>query len=238
MEKVSLVPYGPAIVAESAPSPCVCRVVWMVCNTMNLIKILLPVFAQVGDDAGATAWPAGDAGIAPVQDQPVVRVVHELLRHHPQQTLFDLVDVLAGCDAGAVGDAKDMGIDGNGRLAEGGVEDDIGRLASDPGQRLQCRSFCWYLATMLFLQHGAGPDDVFRLGVVETRRIDQAGDLFARESGKLLRCGCPGQQPVSGDGGYLVFCAQGDHGGDQDVEGIHPSLRHRRDRGNGGNVSL
>ena len=48
-----------------------------------------------------------------------------------------LVDVLARRETGAVADAEDVGVDRERLLAERGVENDVGGLAADPGQRLQ-----------------------------------------------------------------------------------------------------
>jgi len=41
----------------------------------------MAVFAQILNNATATTRGAGDAGIAPVQDQPVVGILFELIRH-------------------------------------------------------------------------------------------------------------------------------------------------------------
>ena len=60
-----------------------------------------------------------------------------LRRHRCVEHLLDLERGLAGSEAGAVADAEEMGVDGDGRLAEGDVEDDIGGLAADAGQRLE-----------------------------------------------------------------------------------------------------
>ena len=59
--------------------------------------------------------------------------MQEFLRYQAQQAFLHLVDVLAGRYTRAVGDAKDVCVDGDGRLAEGGVEDDVGCLASNAG---------------------------------------------------------------------------------------------------------
>jgi hypothetical protein len=50
---------------------------------------------------------------------------------------FDLVDVLAGGEAGAVAHSENVGVDGEGFLAERGVENDVRGLAADAGERLQ-----------------------------------------------------------------------------------------------------
>ena len=50
------------------------------------------------------------------------------------QFFFDFDDIFARCQSCAVGDAEDVGIDGDGGLAEGGVEYDVGGFAADAGQ--------------------------------------------------------------------------------------------------------
>ena len=67
----------------------------------------------------------------------MVRVAAEGLRHDLLELRLDLVDGLAGREAGAVADAEDVGVDGEGLRAEGGVHHHIGGLAADAGQRLQ-----------------------------------------------------------------------------------------------------
>ena len=63
-------------------------------------------------------------------------VAAEGLRDDLLELRLDLVDGLPGCEARAVADAKDVGVDGERLLAEGGVKDDVGGLAADSGQRL------------------------------------------------------------------------------------------------------
>ena len=66
-----------------------------------------------------------------------MRVAAEGLRDDLLELRFDLVDSLAGREAGAVADAEDVGVDRERLLAERGVEHDVGGLAADAGQRLQ-----------------------------------------------------------------------------------------------------
>ena len=67
----------------------------------------------------------------------MVGVAAERLRDDLFELRLDFVDVLAGREAGAVADAEDVGVDGEGLLAERGVEDDVGGLSSDARQFLQ-----------------------------------------------------------------------------------------------------
>ena len=67
----------------------------------------------------------------------MMRVAAEGLRDDLLELRFDLVDILAGSEAGAVADAEDVRVDGEGFLAEGGVEDDVGGLAADARKFLE-----------------------------------------------------------------------------------------------------
>src|SRR5437870_3210461 len=67
------------------------------------------------------AWALGRArlaGIAAVQDQPVMGVQAVFLGYALQKLELDLERVLAGRQAGTVADAEDVGVDGDGGLAE------------------------------------------------------------------------------------------------------------------------
>ncbi len=61
----------------------------------------------------------------------MVGVMPEAFRHKPRQTLFDGPHRAPRGQAQTIGDPKDVGIDGDGRLPEGGVQDDVRGLASD-----------------------------------------------------------------------------------------------------------
>src|SRR6267378_7102210 len=69
---------------------------------------LLPILAQVADQAFRAAGLPRRADVAAVQDQPVMRVLQVLRRRELEEPVFDLARVLAGRDAGAVRDAEDM----------------------------------------------------------------------------------------------------------------------------------
>ena len=90
---------------------------------------------------------ARQAGVAAVQDQPVMGVQHEFGRDHLLEPEFDLERSIAGREPGAVADAKHVGIDRHGVLAKGHVEHDIGGLAAGAGQRLDLGAGARHLAT-------------------------------------------------------------------------------------------
>ena len=79
----------------------------------------------------------------------MVCVFPEFLGCQSDQPLLDLQRRLALREAGAIGDAEDVGIDGNRGFAERGVENDVGRLASDAGQLLECLARPWNFAAVL-----------------------------------------------------------------------------------------
>src|SRR6185436_20106644 len=102
----------------------------------NILRLSLEL-AQIADDAARAIRLAREAHVAPVQDQPVVRVLEELGRGELQQSLLYGKDVLAWREAGPVGDAEDVRVDRHGRLAERGVQHDVGGLAPHARQLLQ-----------------------------------------------------------------------------------------------------
>ena len=113
------------------------------------------------------------AGVAAVQDQPVVGVAPEGLRHNLLEPGLDRIDILPGSKAGAVADTKDVSVDGESFLAEGGVEHDVGGLSAHSGKFLQILSSSRNLGAVIFDQRFAQCDDVFRLGVEQADRPDR-----------------------------------------------------------------
>ena len=78
---------------------------------------------------------------------------------------LDLVDRFARCEAGAVADPEDVGVDRERFLAERGVEHDVGGLAADSGERLQLLSRAGDLTAVIADQRLRQRDDVLRFGV-------------------------------------------------------------------------
>ena len=74
--------------------------------------------AQVGDNAFLAQRLARHAGVAPVQDQPMVRVRLYCAGTTCFEFLLDLERIFSRRQAGAVADAEDVGVDRDGRLAE------------------------------------------------------------------------------------------------------------------------
>src|SRR3546814_3070079 len=69
-----------------------------------------------------------------MQYQPVVRIQHECLRDDFFQLAFDFKHSLARRDPGAVGYPENMCIDGDGGMAESGIQHDVGGFAPDAWQ--------------------------------------------------------------------------------------------------------
>src|SRR6476660_3843673 len=102
-----------------------------------------------------------------MQNQPVMSMELVAFRHDALEPGLDLEGVAARRKARAVGDPEDMGVDRDRRLLEGDIENDIGRLPSDTGERLQRLAAHRNLATMLgdeLLRQG---DQVPRLAPIE-----------------------------------------------------------------------
>src|SRR5437899_5679342 len=133
---------------------------------------LRPEFAQVADQAGRTAGLACQADVAPMQDQPMVRILQVFRRGEFEQPLLDLERILAWSDAGAVGDAKDVRVDRHRRLAECRVEHHVRGLAADAGQALERFAARRHLAAVLLEQDLRQRHHVFRLGAVKPDLAD------------------------------------------------------------------
>ena len=142
--------------------------------------------AQIRNDALLAQRAAGDAGVAAVQDQPVMGVQQVFLRHDLHQLHLDVERRLADRQAGAVADAEDVGIDRDGRLAEGDVEHDVGGLAADAGQRFQRLAIVRDLAAVLVDELLRQRDHVLRLGAKKPDGLDQVAHLALRRASTIF----------------------------------------------------
>ena len=79
----------------------------------------------------------------------MVGVMQVGLGDHLQQAQLDLERRLAGGQIEPVRHAEHVRVDGQGRLAEGDVEHDVGGLAADARQRLQRLALARHLAAVL-----------------------------------------------------------------------------------------
>src|SRR2546428_3489930 len=133
---------------------------------------LRPEFAQIADQAVRTAGLACQADVAPMQDQPMVRVLQVFWRGEFEQPLLDLQRILARSDAGAVGDAKDVRVDRHRRLAECRVEHHVRGLAADAEQALDRFAARGNFAAVMLEQDFRQRHHVFRLGAVKPDSAD------------------------------------------------------------------
>ena len=175
-------------------------------------------FAQVADRALGTFRSARDARVPAVQDQPVMRVLLEFVGDEFQEPLLDFVDVLAGREAGPVGDAEDVRVHGDRRLAEGGVQHDVGRLAPDARQRLERVARRGNVAAVFADEDFRQCDDVLRLVAEEPDGVDvrdQAVDAELHDGGGRVR-----DRKEAGGGlvDALVGRLRGQHDGHQQFE--------------------
>src|SRR6185437_14874046 len=95
------------------------------------------VGAKIDEHASAAQRLPGQADVAAVQDQPMMGVDEEPVRDDAHESLLDLARRFAGRDGEPVGDAEDVGVDGQRRLAEHRVEHHIGGLAANARQGLE-----------------------------------------------------------------------------------------------------
>ena len=94
------------------------------------------MLAQRGQPAGFALGLAGDAGVAAVEDEPVVGDGDERVGDVARELFLDTVGGGAARrdEAQAVAHTEDMGVDSKGGLAPHDGLDDIGGLAPHTGQ--------------------------------------------------------------------------------------------------------
>ncbi len=129
-----------------------------------------------------------------MQNKPVVGVFPELLRDQPHQFFFDFTYVLTWSDAGPVGNAENMRIDGDSRFTESRIQYDIGRFASHAGEMLELCSGMRNLALMFFQQESAGPDDILCLVSIKADGLNESQQFFLPEPEHCLRRICEGEK--------------------------------------------
>ena len=128
----------------------------------------LPPLAQLKNNTPPAFRFAGGADITAVQDEPVVGVFFILFGDEFQQPLFDFQDVFPRRQAGAVGYPEDVGVHGDGGLAERGVEDDVGGFPAYSRQLFQRFPVGGDFPGMVAQQDVTGFDDIFGLCVVKS----------------------------------------------------------------------
>ena len=114
-------------------------------------------------------------------------IVLVALGHHAIEGELDIERGLSRREPGAVRDPEDVGIDGDGRLAEGDVEHDIRRLAADAGKGDERLAIVRHLAVELLDELPRQRDQVPRLAAIEPDGLDLVGELRLAERDQSLR---------------------------------------------------
>jgi hypothetical protein len=165
-----------------------------------------------------------------VQDQPVVRVAAEFLRNACLEAAFHREHVLAGREAGAVGDPEDVRVDRDRRLPERGVEHDVRRLATHARQALQGLARFGHPPAVLALDDRGRGDQVLRLAAVEPDGAhvgNQSVDAECGNRGGRVR---DPEQLLRGLVDTLVGGLRGQHDRDQQFERAREAELGRRVR--------
>ena len=102
----------------------------------------------------------------------MVRILLELLRYESEQLLLDFQHGFTRGNPGSVCYSEDMGIDCDGRLSEGRIQDHVCRLAPDSGQGLQRFDIPGNLSLVPLEQQPTRCDDVTGFAVEQSDRAD------------------------------------------------------------------
>ena len=93
----------------------------------------MPEVTQILHDAFRTVWLARLAGVAAMQDQPMMGVLQEFFRNGLQQLQLNLQGCFTERQTGPVGDPENVCVHGDGRLSESRIKHDIGCFSSHTG---------------------------------------------------------------------------------------------------------
>src|SRR5262249_54564007 len=179
---------------------------------------LVRIFTEVANDAGWAFRLGGEAHVAAEQDQPVMRILAELRRRVGIERQLHLPRRTAGSEPGTVGDPEDMGVDGDLRLAEYHVENDVGGLPPDTGQCFELGTRRGNLAAVPVDELLREADEILRLRVVQAYRLDVRLDTLDTE-GRDRRGRIGHRKEVARRGvDSTVSGVCGEHHGDQQLE--------------------
>ena len=129
----------------------------------------------MGDGTGGAFGGAGGAGVAAVQNQPVVGIALEGFRDAAQEVGAHGLWCGAAAEAEAAGDAEDVGIHRDAGVAEGFVEHDIRRFLADPGQGLQAYARAGHLPAVQADELLRQGQHVFGFGAKEADGLEGFG---------------------------------------------------------------
>ena len=105
-------------------------------------------------------------------------ILFECIRDELKQIVLDLQRGFTRRDPGAIGHPKNMGVNGDMRLTERSVEDNIGGFASDPGQFPQFVIGGRHPGTMFVFEDAAGLHNIFSFGVIQADGLDVCFEFF------------------------------------------------------------
>ena len=137
--------------------------------------------AQIGDQTLLAQRAAGEAGVATVQDEPVVGVQKGSARARlPSASSRRRAGSCRAPGRGAVADPEDGGIDGDGRLAKGNIEHHVCGLRPMPGSASSASRSCGTLPPCSATSECALADHVLRLGAIKADGLDQRAHARTR----------------------------------------------------------
>src|SRR3984893_12010003 len=116
------------------------------------------------------------------------RLVPELLRRELDQLALDLFRGLARGQTGAIGDAEDMGVDGDGGVTKGDVQDDVCGLAADAGQPGESVMIGRHLAGVLANQWPRQRSHILGIGAKQSDGLNIWNEPRLAELDHGLRC--------------------------------------------------
>ena len=150
-----------------------------------------------------------------------MRVALVINRHVILDRAFDGDDVLARANARPVADAKDMRVDGLGRMAPPHRQHHIGSLAPHTRQAFQRRAAVGHLTAIVIDQDAAQLDDVLGLVAVKADGFDVFDHtLFAKRQHLLWRIG-DGKKPFRGLVHTGISCLRGQRDRNDQRVGVH-----------------
>src|SRR5262249_31464646 len=119
--------------------------------------------AQVANYAFFAQRPARNTSVTPVQNKPMVGVTFVFGWNYLLQFRFDLKRRVAGGNSSAVTNTENGCSDGDGGSSERDIKHDIGSLAANARQRLQCLARVRHFPAMLGDELACQCNDVFGL---------------------------------------------------------------------------
>ncbi len=140
-------------------------------------------------------------------------------RHDPGEAILDRPYGGARGEAQTIGHPEDVGVHGDHGFAEGGIQNDVRRLAAHPGKGFEGFAFAGDLASMVAHQDLAGLADMARLGVVEADAGDEGLQLLLAQAqhGARVRGGLEKRPRRLIDG--PVRRLRGEQHGDEELKG-------------------